>query len=105
MDKLELIKRITDIIKNFGCFSVGELEYETNGVVVGELGKFVGVAEFFNKNHADINVYEPSSFSSDEIDSYEEQYEDLSEEVLQEILLICEHWEAEQLQTEKRISN
>lgn len=105
MEKTEIIKRITDIIKNFGCFSVGELEHETNGVVVGELGKFVGVAEFFNEDHADVNVYEPSSFSSDEIDSYEERYEDLSEEVLQEILLICEHWEAEQLQTEKRISN
>ena len=105
MEKTEIIKRITDIIKNFGCFSIGELEeHETNGVVVGELGKFVGIAEFFNEDHTDINVYEPSSFSSDEIDSYEEQYEDLSEEVLQEILLICEHWEAEQLQTEKRKS-
>jgi hypothetical protein len=105
MEKTEIIKRITDIIKKNGCFSVGELEYETNGVVVGELGKFVGVAEFFNEDHTDINVYEPSSFSSDEVDSYEEQYEDLSEDVLSEIHFICEQWEAECIRTEKRISN
>lgn len=105
MEKTEIIKRITDIVKDFGCFSVGELEYETNGVCVNEMGNFVGIAEFFNKDHADINVYEPSSFSSDEIDSYELKYEEMSEDVLQEILLICEHYEAEQLQTEKRISN
>jgi hypothetical protein len=105
MEKQELINRITDIIKKNGCFSVGELEYETNGVVVGELGKFVGVAEFFNEDHADINVYEPSSFSSDEVDSYEKQYEDLSEDVLSEIHFICEQWEAECIRTEKRISN
>jgi hypothetical protein len=104
-DVNEIIKRITDIIKNFGCFSVGELEYETNGVVVGQLGKFVGVAEFFNKDHADINVYEPSSFSSDEVDSYEMKYEEMSLEILKEVVFICEQWEAEQLQTEKRISN
>lgn len=105
MEKTEIIKRITDIIKVNGCFSVGELEYETNGVVVGELGKFIGVAEFFNEDHADINVYDPSSFSSDEIDSYEEQYEFLSEDVLSEIHFICEQWEAECIRTEKRISN
>jgi hypothetical protein len=105
MEKIEIIKRISDIIKKNGCFSVGELEYETNGVVVGELGKFVGVAEFFNEDHTDINVYEPSSFSSDEVDSYEEQYEDLSEDVLSEIHFICEQWEAECIRTEKRISN
>jgi hypothetical protein len=69
------------------------------------LGKFVGVAEFFNEDHTDINVYEPSSFSSDEVDSYEEQYEDLSEDVLSEIHFICEQWEAECIRTEKRISN
>jgi hypothetical protein len=45
MDKLELIKRITDILKVNGCFSIGELEGETTGICVGELGKFVGLVE------------------------------------------------------------
>jgi hypothetical protein len=30
-------------------------------------------------------------------------YEDLSEDVLEEILFLCEQWEADELQTEKRI--
>ena len=30
MEKTELITRITDILKDFGCFSVGELEHETS---------------------------------------------------------------------------
>ena len=69
------------------------------------MGKFVAIAEFFAEDHADINVYEPSSFSSDELDSYETTYEELNVDVLTEILFVCEQWEAEQLQTEKRISN
>ena len=105
MEKTEIIKRITDILKDFGCFSVGELEFETNGICVGELGKFVGLAEYFTEDYCEVNVYEPSSFSSDPIDTYEEKWENLSEDVLQEVLFICEQWEAEQLQTEKRISN
>lgn len=105
MEKTELITRITDILKDFGCFSVGELDYETSGVVVGELGKFVGIAEYFTEDYADVKVYEPSSFSSDEVDSYESKYEDLDVDVLNEILLICEQYEAEALKLEKRISN
>lgn len=105
MEKTEIIKRITDIIKLNGCFSVGELEYETNGVVVGELGKFVGLSEYFTEDYCEVNVYEPSSFSSDPIDTYEEKWENLSEDVLSEIHFICEQWEAECIRTEKRISN
>lgn len=33
------------------------------------------------------------------------KYEDLSKDILEEILLLAETWEAESLQTEKRISN
>ena len=28
MEKTELIKRITEILKDFGCFSIGELDAE-----------------------------------------------------------------------------
>jgi hypothetical protein len=93
MEKKEIIKLIKDIIENNGSFNVCELD--DSGVVVGELGKFVGIAESFNKDYVEINVYEPSSFSSDEVDSYEEQYENLSEDVLNEIHFICKQWEAE----------
>ena len=93
MEKLKLIDRITDIIKLNGGFSVGEFDDDTNGVVVSELGKFVGIAEYFNEDCATINIYEPTSFSSDEVDNLEMKYEEMDENVLQEILLICEKWD------------
>lgn len=93
MEKLKLIDRITDIIKLNGGFSVGEFDDDTNGVVVSELGKFVGIAEYFNEDCATINIYEPTSFSSDEVDNFEMKYEEMDDNVLQEILLICEKWD------------
>jgi hypothetical protein len=47
----------------------------------------------------------PSGFSSDPEDEYDMDYEDLDKDTLEEILLLAEMWEAECLQTEKRISN
>ena len=93
MEKLKLINRITDIIKLNGGFSVVEFDDDTNGVVVSELGKFVGIAEYFNEDCATINIYEPTSFSSDEVDNFEMKYEEMDDNVLQEILLICEKWD------------
>jgi hypothetical protein len=104
MEKLELVQRITDILRNYGWFSIGELDGET-GVNVGELGNYVGLAEKFFIMYATINVYNPRSFSSDEVDSYEMVYEEMNEDALSDILLLCEQWEAECIKTQKRISN
>ena len=93
MEKLELINVITSIIKEYGGFSVGEIEEEINGVVVSELGNLVGIAEYFNEDYSDIKIYDPSSFSSDEIDSFEMKYDEMDENTLQSILLICKKWE------------
>ena len=81
------------------------METETTGIVVGELGKFVGLIEYISEDFCEVNIYEPSSFSSDAVDTYDAQYEDLSEDVLQEVLLLVEQKEAENIRTEKRISN
>jgi hypothetical protein len=104
MEKSELIERITDILKVNGCFSIGELELE-NSVCVGTLGNYVGLAEYFTEDYVDINVYEPRSSSSDEIDTYFLNYDELNSDVLYEILLVCEQCEAECIRTEKRISD
>ena len=93
MEKSELINRITNIVKEYGGFSVGEIEEETGGVVVSELGKFGGIAEYFNEDYSDIKIYDPTSFSSDEVDSFKMKYDEMDENMLQEILLICEKWE------------
>ena len=105
MEKSELITRITNILKVNGCFSVGELEYDTAGISVGTLGNYVGLAEYFTEDYCEVNVYEPRSFSSDSIDTYEQDYGFLSEDVLSEIHFVCEQWEAECIRTEKRVSN
>jgi spore coat protein CotH len=104
MENTEIIKRITDILKVNGCFSIGELEGE-NSILVGTLGNYVGLGEYFTEDYVEVNVYEPRSSSSDPIDVYEESYWELNENVLGDILLLCEQWEAESIRTEKRISN
>jgi hypothetical protein len=104
MTKKAKIKAIKKIIADFGIFSLGEVE-GADGICVGELGSMVGLAEEFKLNEVVVNVYKPSSFSSDPIDDYEKTYEELSSDVLTEILLVAEMYEADQLKTEKRISN
>ena len=64
MEKKEIIDRIKKILSVEGCFWIGELEEERAGVVVGELGKFIGLAEYFTEDFCEVNVYEPSSMSS-----------------------------------------
>jgi hypothetical protein len=65
----------------------------------------VGLAEYFKQQGVQVNVYMPSGFSSDPEDEYDVDYEDLDKDVLEEILILCEEYEADQLKTEKRISN
>jgi hypothetical protein len=105
MTKQETIDRIKSILSVEGCFWIGELDDERAGVVVGELGKFIGLAEYFTEDFCEVNIYEPSSTSSDEVDTYDASYESLSEDVLQEILMVVEQREAENVRTEKRISD
>jgi hypothetical protein len=104
MQKRTIIKNIKRIINDFGSFNLFELGAESSPCV-GTLGNFVGLAESFNKDEVDVSVYDPSSASSDPIDEYTIEYEKLDKDVLSEILIYCEEWEAECLKTEKRISN
>lgn len=104
MENIETIKRIKSILSANGCFNIGELDGE-NSILVGTLGNYVGLAEYFTEDYVEVSVYEPRSTSSDAIDIYEESYFDLSENVLGDVLLLCEQWEAECIRTEKRISD
>jgi hypothetical protein len=104
MENAEIIKRITSILSIYGCFSIGELEGE-NSILIGTLGNYVGLGEYFTEDYIEVSVYEPRSSSSDPIDTYEESYWLLNENVLGDVLLLCEQWEAESIRTEKRISD
>ena len=104
MQKRTVIKRIKKIINEFGGFDVNEIGAESSPCV-GELGNYVGLAENFYKTGVGVSVYMPSGFSSDPEDEYDMDYEDLDKDILEEILMLAEMWEADQIQTEKRISN
>ena len=103
--KKEVINYIKKLIKENGSFAIGELDYFDSSPCIGSIGTVVGLAEYFTEDYVEINVYHTSSFSSDAIESYEEKYENLSEEVLDEIYFLCQEYEAQTLKTEKRISN
>jgi hypothetical protein len=102
--KNNIIKNINKIIKNYGTFNLGEVE-GAEGICINEMGGLVALAEGFDTNVVEANVYEPSSFSSDAIETYNVKYEDLDIEILKEILFVAEMYEADQLKTIKRISN
>jgi hypothetical protein len=104
MKKRTIIKRIKIIIDNYGTFNIQEVE-NCNGVVVNEMGKLVSLAEAFTRTGVEVAVYEPSSFSSDGSDEHEILYEDLSKEILKELLVIAELYEVDQEKTVKRCSN
>jgi hypothetical protein len=103
MEKQEIINKIKSIIEKYGAFSIGEVD-GANGICVNTMGKFIGLAEYFNSTVIEVKVYEPESFSSDEIDSYELIYDDLTVDVLEEILFVADLYETDQEKTLKRIS-
>jgi hypothetical protein len=105
MTKQETIQEIKKLLSTYGCFSIGELDDINVNPCVGSIGSVVGLAEYFTEDYVEVNVYHTNSFSSDSIESYESVYELLDDAVLQDILSLCQDFEAQTLQTEKRISN
>jgi len=94
MEKEQVIEEIKNIISEVGGFYIGEIEAQ--GICVNEMGNFVAIAEGFFKGEIEVNVYEPSSFSSDSVDDYTLTYEELSNDVLEEILALCEQYKESQ---------
>jgi hypothetical protein len=104
MQKKKIIKRIKSIIENYGTFNIGEV-YGADGICVNEMGNLVALVEYFNGTTVEVEVYETSSFSSDSISSYELTYEELSKEILEEILFVAELYETDQEKTLKRCAS
>lgn len=105
--KKSIIKDIKKILSEWGTFGSGEVEQggETYSPCINSMGDLVALAEYFNYNSVDIRVYDSGSGDCDSIHEYEVKYEELAKDVLEEILFICEQYEADCLKTEKRISN
>lgn len=102
--KTELIEKIKAIITNWGGFSIDEVE-GADGVCLNEMGGLVALAENFTYDNVGVEIYNPSGFSSDSMDSYTEEYENLTEEQLEEILVVAELYDVEQEKTHKRIAD
>ncbi len=102
--KTELIEKIKAIIANWGEFGVVEVD-GADGICLNEMGGMVALAEYFTYDNVDVEVYNPSGFSSDSVDSYTEEYENLSEEDLEAILVVAELYDVEQEKTYKRIAD
>lgn len=101
-DKAELIEKIQDIIKEWGSFSTFDINADSD-VSIPVIGNHIHLANIFNFDTVNVEVYEDGG--DNEIDSYDLSYYDMDVETLNEILTYCENWEADNLQTEKRISN
>jgi len=104
MQKRTIIKRIKTIIENYGSFDVAEVQADCSPCVTAP-GNHTHLAEGFNLNGVTVNVYAPNGFSGDPIDDYELNYEELSKDILEEILFLADLFETDQEKTIKRCAN
>jgi hypothetical protein len=103
-NKKHTISYLKKLIKENGSFAIGEFDGIECLPAVNEMGNLVALAEHFYEDKVEINIYD-AKYSSDQISSYYLPYEELSEELLAEIEALCDNWDAQNYQTEKRISN
>jgi hypothetical protein len=91
MSKKTIIEKIKEIISVYGPFGSGEVEQNggTYSPCIASMGSLVSLAEYFTNDKVEVNIYEPESFSSDAMDSYDLTYEDLKVSTLKEILKLA----------------
>lgn len=93
-DKQTTISEINEIIREYGSFTVADVEAESS-LFLDIKGKLSHLAEEFMDGTCVVYVYDPTSHSSDEIDSYDEFYEEFSEEQLKYLLELAQKWAEE----------
>jgi hypothetical protein len=106
MSKKNTISYIKKLIKENGSFSIGEFQDIASLPAVNQMGPLVALAEHFDENRVEINIYDANGYTSDPIcNSYYLPYEKLSLELLEEIEQLCDYMDADNYKTQKRISN
>lgn len=97
------IKRIKDILSTWGGTTVSELELDHSPCIHSQGNKLniSHLVEQFNPDCVTVVVYANETETSE----YEQEYEQLSDDILDEIALIIDDYEADMLKTEKRCSN
>lgn len=97
--KNKLIDDIQKIVKEFGSFTTADIEASCD-VSIPTIGNHIHLANIFNYDDAEVEVYEDGG--ENEIDSYSISYRDMDIDILCEVLIYAQQWEAECLQDEDR---
>lgn len=85
------IDAINDIIQEHGEFNIADVDADHSPYVESK-GKLTHLMEEFREGGGTVRVYDPTSYSSDEIDEYDEFYEELEDEQLDYILELAQRW-------------
>ena len=101
MTKEKTIKRIKEIINEYGSVSTGELELDSSPMVNSIGGKIFQLVEYFRLNTVSTTVYHDDI----ELFDIDVNYNDLSKDVLDEILDILVDYETDMEKTYKRMSD
>ena len=99
IQKNKLIDDIQKIVKEFGSFSTADISADCD-VSIPVLGNHIHLANIFNYDDAEVEVYEDGG--ENEIDSYSLSYRDMEIEQLEEVLIFAQQLEAECLADEDR---
>lgn len=94
-DMKKKIDKTLAIIAEFGEFTVAEVEADHSPSFPSK-GRLTHLVETFRTDGCEVFVYDPKSFSSDEIDQYDIAYEEIEEEQMDYILELAEKHKANQ---------
>ena len=85
------IDAINDLIQEHGEFTIADVDADHSPYVESK-GKLTHLMEEFREGGGTVRVYDPTSYSSDEIDEYDEFYEELEDGQLEYILELAQRW-------------
>lgn len=100
MNKDEIIRAIKKVVIEWGGFSINEVEHEEAPVksIISSTSQLV--------EHIGIDSVKVTTYVHEtEIDSEEIEYENLGEDLLEELLRIAENYDTDMDKTMKRILN
>ncbi len=85
------IDAINDLIQEHGEFTIADVDADHSPYVPTK-GRLTHLMEEFREGGGTVRVYDPTSYSSDEIDEYDEFYEELETSQLEYILELAQRW-------------
>ncbi len=97
MSKEKLINDIKRIVAEQGSFNYSDVEGET-ALIISTVGKTNEIIDSFDVSGVSTNLF----VDGHEIDNDYHFYEDLTEDVLEDILAVCESYETGNEKTFKR---